>query len=178
MKVVTSGGNRSGSLSRFDTMPSKAQLAGVPERGRVLLVGAPVVGTQVAYFPASIGVANSSQEKVWRWQRPGGTFLRQLRIPRDRDPPLSRQSPGKLKTSPGPQKAGFAQDCVVADAVLVGLVSASNSLLTGKRTGNFSISGPVQQPLKYVLVVNLKVARSLGLTVPLALQVAADQVIE
>jgi putative ABC transport system substrate-binding protein len=37
---------------------------------------------------------------------------------------------------------------------------------------------PVQQPLKYELVINLKTAKSLGLTVPLALQVAADQVIE
>jgi putative ABC transport system substrate-binding protein len=37
---------------------------------------------------------------------------------------------------------------------------------------------PVQQPIKYELVVNLNTAKSLGLTVPLALQVAADQVIE
>jgi len=37
---------------------------------------------------------------------------------------------------------------------------------------------PVQQPLKYELVINLKTAKSLGLTVPLAMQVAADEVIE
>ena len=37
---------------------------------------------------------------------------------------------------------------------------------------------PVQAPNKFELVVNLKTARSLGLTVPQSLQVASDEVIE
>jgi len=37
---------------------------------------------------------------------------------------------------------------------------------------------PVQQPAKYQLVINLKTAGALGLTVPLAMQMAADEVIE
>ena len=36
-----------------------------------------------------------------------------------------------------PQETGFARDWVVAEAVLIGPVSASFSLLTGKRTGNY-----------------------------------------
>ena len=49
-----------------------------------------------------------------------------------------------------------------------------NNILRGAKPSEL----PVQMPVKYLLIINLKTAKALGITVPQTLRVAADEVIQ
>ena len=49
-----------------------------------------------------------------------------------------------------------------------------HQILNGAKPGEI----PIYQPTKFTLVVNLKAAKAIGLTPPLALLAAADEIIE
>jgi putative tryptophan/tyrosine transport system substrate-binding protein len=72
------------------------------------------------------------------------------------------------------ERGGLISYANSADLIMRQPVSYIDRILKGDKPGNL----PVQTPVKYELVINLKTAKMLGLSVPSTLLSTADEVIE
>jgi putative ABC transport system substrate-binding protein len=72
------------------------------------------------------------------------------------------------------ERGGLIAYSSSVDANMSQPVAYIDRILKGEKPGDL----PVQRPVKYELVINLKTAKALGITVPTSMQFLADRVIE
>ena len=64
--------------------------------------------------------------------------------------------------------------CVNQEELFRRAVDALDRILRGAKAADI----PVEQPLRYDFIINLKTARAMGLTIPRALRLRADELID
>jgi putative ABC transport system substrate-binding protein len=87
---------------------------------------------------------------------------------------LKRKLPSVGAFRPFVEEGGLMTYGVDLDDQLRGAATYVDKILKGARPGDL----PVRQPSRFLLIINLKTAKALGLTVPPSLLLRADQVIE
>ena len=87
---------------------------------------------------------------------------------------LRRRLPSMFIGRPYAEAGGLLSYGILVDEVWARAAGLVDRILKGSKPGDL----PIEQPTKFELVINLKTAKALGLTVPPSLLQRADQVIE
>ena len=87
---------------------------------------------------------------------------------------LSNRVPTMSGGRPLMEAGGLMTYSIDSFAVFQRAATYVDKILKGARPGNL----PIEEPTKFKLVINLKTAKALGLTIPPSLLARADQVIE
>jgi putative ABC transport system substrate-binding protein len=82
--------------------------------------------------------------------------------------------PNKTDKDFGTRKGGLISYGFAVDAYMKQPVKYIDRIFKGAKPGDL----PIKEPVKYELVINLKTAGVLGLTVPASMQLLADKVIK
>ena len=87
---------------------------------------------------------------------------------------LKRKLPSVGAFRPFVEEGGLMTYGVDLDDQLRGAATYVDKILKGARPGDL----PVRQPSRFLLIINLKTAKALGLTIPQSLLLRADEVME
>ena len=87
---------------------------------------------------------------------------------------IQRRLPGMYVFSLYPQAGGLMSYGANAEHLYRHAADYVDKILKGAKPADL----PVEQPTKFELVINLRTAKALGLTIPRSLLLRADQVIE
>ena len=166
------------SVRRVVVLRDPTLAAGIGQLATIQAV-APSLGVEVSPIdvrdPAEIerdvaAFARSSNSALILTASPTGIVHRDLIIALAAQHRLPAVYPARFYIAPG-GLISYGPDAIDQFRRAAGYV---DRILKGEKPSDL----PVQQPTKYELVINLKTAKALGLTVPPGLLVAADEVID
>jgi putative ABC transport system substrate-binding protein len=150
-----------------------------PGRLRVLETAAPSMGVQLV--PAAVREADEIDRAIKSFAREsnGGVIMFPSIFTSDHRERVVAAAAQYRLPAMYPYRAAAVSGGLISYGIDIadqfrGAASYFDRILKGEKPGDL----PIQAPTKYELVINLKTAKTLGLSVPLTLQASADEVIE